>query len=63
MSLLQVIGVTSQSSKEDLDALLRTSDVISLHVPLTPKTKGMLGKAGKEGGQAVKAAPTAKLLT
>lgn len=29
----------------DLDTLLRTSDVVSLHCPLTPQTNGMIGSA------------------
>jgi (S)-sulfolactate dehydrogenase len=28
----------------ELDALLATSDVISIHLPLTPETKGLIGK-------------------
>lgn len=28
-----------------LDALLATSDVVSLHLPLTPQTRGMIGRA------------------
>ena len=35
----QALGVRKISQEE----LLRTSDVISLHVPLTPETEGMLG--------------------
>jgi len=30
---------------ETLTALLETSDVVSLHVPLTPQTRGMIGRA------------------
>lgn len=30
--------------KLELDALLSTSDVISIHLPLTPETKGVIGK-------------------
>ncbi|MEN5083506.1 hydroxyacid dehydrogenase [Bosea sp. TWI1241] len=29
----------------DLDALLATSDVISIHLPLTPETRGLIGEA------------------
>lgn len=35
----------SNVERLELDALLATSDVISLHLPLTPKTKGLIGRA------------------
>jgi len=35
----QVAGATTR----DLDALLAASDVVSLHIPLTPQTRGLLG--------------------
>ena len=31
--------------KLELDALLSTSDVISIHLPLTPETRGLIGEA------------------
>jgi (S)-sulfolactate dehydrogenase len=34
----------SATEPRDLDSLLRESDVISLHVPLTPETRGLLGR-------------------
>jgi D-3-phosphoglycerate dehydrogenase len=36
---------TSVPRVESLDALLATSDVVSLHLPLTPQTRGMIGRA------------------
>ena len=35
----------SLAARRELDALLAESDVVSLHVPLTPATRGMLGAA------------------
>ena len=35
--------VVEQEGLVDLDTILRESDVITLHVPLTPETKGMIG--------------------
>ncbi|WP_445528172.1 NAD(P)-dependent oxidoreductase [Streptomyces cyslabdanicus] len=36
---------TSVPRAKSLNALLATSDVISLHLPLTPQTRGMIGRA------------------
>ncbi|MFJ2397356.1 NAD(P)-dependent oxidoreductase [Streptomyces sp. NPDC087843] len=36
---------TSVSRATSLNALLATSDVVSLHLPLTPQTRGMIGRA------------------
>jgi hypothetical protein len=41
------MGTTSSSSRADLEAVLRTADVISIHCPLTPATRGLMGCAGK----------------
>jgi phosphoglycerate dehydrogenase-like enzyme len=42
---MEVVGVRSTSSREELDALLARADFISLHLPLTPATRGLLGEA------------------
>ncbi len=39
----QVLGVTSSSSRADLEHLLASSHVVSLHCPLTPATRGLIG--------------------
>lgn len=41
---MEVIGVTSQTSRADFEAMLRRSLFVSLHCPLTPKTRGLLGR-------------------
>jgi (S)-sulfolactate dehydrogenase len=33
----------ADASTRDLEALLSQSDVVSLHIPLTPQTRGLLG--------------------
>ena len=40
----EALGVKEVS----LEALLRTSDVVTIHVPLTPETRGIVGKAQLE---------------
>ena len=35
---IRVLSINSRSSEEEIDALLRTSDVISLHIPALPST-------------------------
>lgn len=41
---MNVISVNSKSSRREFETLLKQSDVISLHVPVNEKTRGMLGK-------------------
>ncbi|KAG2447217.1 hypothetical protein HYH02_007957 [Chlamydomonas schloesseri] len=42
---MQVLGVTSRSSRAELEALLSSSHVVSLHCPLSPATRGLIGRA------------------
>lgn len=40
---MKVLSVNSKSGREELEALLRGSDIVSLHCPLTPATTGLIG--------------------
>eukprot|EP00955_Chlamydomonas_euryale_P001869 21216-Chlamydomonas_euryale.AAC.10 len=40
---MQVVSVASSSSRADLEDLLRSSHVVSLHCPLNARTHGLLG--------------------
>lgn len=42
---MKVEGVRSSSTPADLHALLASSDVVSIHCPLTPATRGMFDRA------------------
>jgi glyoxylate reductase len=39
---MRIVSVRSSSSPEELDHLLATADVVTLHVPRTPTTEGLL---------------------
>ncbi|GLC46125.1 hypothetical protein PLESTB_001192700 [Pleodorina starrii] len=41
---MQVLGVTSRSPRSDLEHLLAASHIVSLHCPLTPATRGLIGE-------------------
>ncbi|KAL3134120.1 hypothetical protein ABBQ32_008542 [Trebouxia sp. C0010 RCD-2024] len=40
---MKVTGLTSSSTRAELEALLQTADIVSLHCSLTPKTHGLIG--------------------
>ncbi len=42
---MRVLGVTEEDGLERFERLLAESDVLSLHAPLTPSTKGRFGRA------------------
>jgi len=42
-TVMQVVGVTSASSREELEQLLSSCHVISLHCPLNERTRGLIG--------------------
>jgi (S)-sulfolactate dehydrogenase len=42
MQVMSYDSVAGDASTRDLELLLRESDVVSLHVPLTPETRGLL---------------------
>lgn len=41
---MRVLTFTSRNSREDFDMLLRQSDFVSVHVPLTPQTRHLFGE-------------------
>ncbi|BDA49244.1 D-3-phosphoglycerate dehydrogenase [Coccomyxa sp. Obi] len=41
---MEVVGINSASSRSDFEAMLRCAHFVSLHCPLTPKTRGLLGR-------------------
>ena len=40
---MKVVGLNSKSSRADLEVLLQTADIVSLHCSLTPKTHNLIG--------------------
>jgi phosphoglycerate dehydrogenase-like enzyme len=42
---MEVIDIGSTSPRAEFEALLTRADFVSVHCPLTPKTRGMLGEA------------------
>ena len=41
---MKVLSTRGSSSRADLEALLRGSDVVSVHCPLTDRTRGLIGR-------------------
>ncbi len=41
---MKVLSTRGSSSRADLEALLRGSDVVSVHCPLTERTRGLIGR-------------------
>lgn len=39
-----MVGVNSKSTAEELQQLLASSDMVSIHCPLSPATKGLIGR-------------------
>jgi (S)-sulfolactate dehydrogenase len=44
MQVMSYDPLIADASTRDLDLLLESSDVVSLHVPLTPETRGLIGR-------------------
>ena len=42
---MQVMPITSGSSRAEIEEMLRSCMFVSLHCPLTPKTWGLIGRA------------------
>ena len=42
---MKVTPITSASTRAELEAMLRSCSFVSLHCPLTPKTRGLIGRA------------------
>lgn len=44
--VVRQVSTDSKSSRADLESLLFSSDVVSLNMPLTPQTEGLIGAKG-----------------
>ena len=42
---MEVMPITSHSTRADIEEMLRSCMFVSLHCPLTPKTRGLIGRA------------------
>ncbi len=42
---MQVMPIRSHSTRADIEEMLRSCMFVSLHCPLTPKTRGLIGRA------------------